>query len=132
MSELGISGINNAVTNFSTGAVRDIQENKGRCDLMPLSVLGDLYGVWRAYCYRDELRTSEISFNTTNIISNILRRLGFYVYHGNTGDLHEAICLFIILTNKSIGSDDEIIFADKTFIETNTDKGIKSHLPLFS
>lgn len=25
---------------FSTGAVRDIQEGKGRCDLMPLSVVG--------------------------------------------------------------------------------------------
>ena len=26
---------------FETGAVRDIQEGKGRCDLMPLSVIGD-------------------------------------------------------------------------------------------
>lgn len=26
---------------FETGAVRDIQEGKGRCDLMPLGVIGD-------------------------------------------------------------------------------------------
>ena len=26
---------------FETGAVRDIQEGKGRCDLMPLDVIGD-------------------------------------------------------------------------------------------
>ena len=27
---------------FETGAVRDIQEGKGRCDLLPLSVVGEL------------------------------------------------------------------------------------------
>lgn len=31
-------------TNFETGAVRDIQEGKGRCDLMPLDVVGELIG----------------------------------------------------------------------------------------
>lgn len=30
-------------TAFSTGAVRDIQEGKGRCDLMPLDVISELY-----------------------------------------------------------------------------------------
>ena len=29
-------------TEFSTGAVRDIQEGKGRCDLMPLEVVADV------------------------------------------------------------------------------------------
>ena len=29
---------------FTTGAVRDIQEGKGRCDLMPLDVIGGCYG----------------------------------------------------------------------------------------
>jgi hypothetical protein len=28
---------------FDTGAVRDIQEGKGRCDLMPLDVVAELY-----------------------------------------------------------------------------------------
>ena len=28
---------------FETGAVRDIQEGKGRCDLMPLAVIGQIY-----------------------------------------------------------------------------------------
>ena len=28
---------------FETGAVRDIQEGKGRCDLLPLDVIGDFY-----------------------------------------------------------------------------------------
>ena len=30
-------------TEFATGAVRDIQEGKGRCDLLPLDVIGDIY-----------------------------------------------------------------------------------------
>ena len=29
---------------FDTGAVRDIQEGKGRCDLLPLDVIADLLG----------------------------------------------------------------------------------------
>lgn len=30
-------------TEFSTGAVRDVQEGKGRCDLLPFDVVGKLY-----------------------------------------------------------------------------------------
>lgn len=30
-------------TEFPSGAVRDIQEGKGRCDLMPLDVVGEIY-----------------------------------------------------------------------------------------
>ena len=42
---------------FETGAVRDIQEGKGRCDLLPLDVIGELYfkhaknGVEDAYVF---------------------------------------------------------------------------------
>lgn len=39
MSEILDSG---SRTEFATGAVRDIQEGKGRCDLMPLDVIGEL------------------------------------------------------------------------------------------
>ena len=28
---------------FDTGAVRDVQEGKGRCDLLPLDVIGSIY-----------------------------------------------------------------------------------------
>ena len=31
-------------TEFSTGAVRDIQKGKGRCDLMPLDIIGEITG----------------------------------------------------------------------------------------
>ena len=29
---------------FETGAVRDIAEGKGRCDLLPLDIIGDILG----------------------------------------------------------------------------------------
>ena len=31
---------------FETGAVRDIQKGKGRCDLMPLDVVGGIYSMY--------------------------------------------------------------------------------------
>ena len=40
MSEIKDSGNR---TEFSSGAVRDIQADKGRCDLMPLDVIGAFY-----------------------------------------------------------------------------------------
>lgn len=32
-------------TEFATGAVRDIQQGKGRFDLMPLDVMSEVFGV---------------------------------------------------------------------------------------
>ena len=29
---------------FESGAVRDISEGKGRCDLLPLDIIGDILG----------------------------------------------------------------------------------------
>lgn len=41
---------------FESGAVRDIQEGKGRCDLMPLDVIRDVYMIFR----EDDPTTSAI------------------------------------------------------------------------
>ena len=47
---------------FSTGAVRDIQEGKGRCDLMPLDIVGHLLSnPTLAYLYRFTQYGEEIS-----------------------------------------------------------------------
>lgn len=40
-------------TEFATGAVRDIQEGKGRCDLMPLDVVAYFYEKIE-FCNRDD------------------------------------------------------------------------------
>lgn len=44
-------------TEFATGAVRDIQQGKGRFDLMPLDVMSEVFGVELA----DEVEESSIA-----------------------------------------------------------------------
>ena len=55
---------------FVSGAVRDIAEGKGRCDLLPLDVIGE--------------REHDI----------ILEKIGTYVYEGDPASLWDAISLF--------------------------------------
>ena len=55
---------------FDTGAVRDIQEGKGRCDLLPLDEVGELM--------RD----------------GILANISIYQQTSNVAYLHEAVRLF--------------------------------------
>lgn len=52
---------------FETGAVRDIQEGKGRCDLMPLSVVGDY------------------------LADDVIDLIAVFQKTGNTAELHEVI-----------------------------------------
>ena len=56
---------------FETGAVRDIAEGKGRCDVMPLFDIGNTFD------------------------DNILRLIGSYVEHGNLSNLELAARLFV-------------------------------------
>lgn len=56
---------------FETGAVRDIAEGKGRCDLLPLKVVGDV------------------------LDRDVLRLIDGYVRNGNIKRLDSAIRLFI-------------------------------------
>jgi len=59
---------------FETGAVRDIAEGKGRCDLLPLDVVAKLLGL---------------------VESEILLHINAYVRTGNINYLYYAIELFI-------------------------------------
>ena len=54
---------------FESGAVRDMQEGKGRCDLIPLEVVGGYFG--RFYCkVGDKVNAAEQIFNN---ISNFMK-----------------------------------------------------------
>lgn len=68
---------------FSTGAVRDIQEGKGRCDLMPLDVLDDFY-TW--------IETSTTDFDGVHIF----QYLDAFRRTGELRMLHCAIWNFIV------------------------------------
>lgn len=68
MAELKDSG---AKRDFGTGAVRDIAEGKGRCDLLPLDVVSEI------------------------LSSSVLELVNNYVRRGKVQDLITAIKLFI-------------------------------------
>ena len=68
---------------FGTGAVRDIQEGKGRCDLMPLDVLDDFY-TW--------IETSTTDFDGVHIF----QYLDAFQKTGELRMLHCAIWNFIV------------------------------------
>lgn len=65
---------------FETGAVRDIQEGKGRCDLMPLDVIGDVYGE------KSDMASKWLIFHS------------FYAFmkSGNSQGLIDALELFLL------------------------------------
>ena len=75
MAELKDSG---ARREFSSGAVRDIAEGKGRCDLLPLGEIGD----W--------------------LFDRVLIAIDRYVQDGETNDLWGAICEFCRYRNWDI------------------------------
>lgn len=54
-------------TEFESGAVRDIQEGKGRCDLMPLDVVGLITG--------DEIFTYLEAYKISGDIENLINAL---------------------------------------------------------
>lgn len=89
VESLGIAGVSNPVTEFSTGAVRDIQEDKGRCDLMPLGVVADLYTIYYKY-YKDFSAIPQ-----EELMGSILGNINSYIYYGDTDNLLLAMGTFI-------------------------------------
>lgn len=88
-TNISIEGLDNPVTEFSTGAVRDVQENKGRCDLMPLSILGDLISYYSNHCrIFEELTIPEAKQSIFHNIDN-------YIYYGDVNNLLAAVSMFI-------------------------------------
>lgn len=53
-------------TEYKTGAVRDIQEGKGRCDLMPLDVVAEIGDCWEPW-HRGVLNLIDHFQNTGNV-----------------------------------------------------------------
>lgn len=68
---------------FESGAVRDIQENKGRCDLLPLDVTATVLGMY--------LSSGPVCYPTDEVTEFIYQ----YVVNGDVGNLYTAIAKFI-------------------------------------
>ena len=69
---------------FNTGAVRDIAEGKGRCDLLPLDIVADLYSYFdnKSKCKK---------YLTTSIC---LREIDKFVRNGDYEAILEALVFF--------------------------------------
>ncbi len=93
---------------FETGAARDISEGKGRCDLLPLGIIG--------LCASDQ----------------ILELIGDYIYNGNADLLWEVI---IIFSKKRFSNLETAILevskhyedGARKYAERNWEKGIPLH-----
>ena len=72
---------------FDTGSVRDIQEGKGRCDLLPLDVLSDIYFYRKSDDERNGLVLGTInSFMRTNDTDFLVEALENFLLNENTFD----------------------------------------------
>lgn len=95
-------------TEFSTGAVRDCKEGVGRCDLMPLWVIGETFD------------------------NDILRKIGDFVYYGDPALLMQAIRDFVseYYDNESDALLELSIHyfeGSRKYQERNWEKGINLH-----
>lgn len=93
---------------FETGAVRDIAEGKGRCDLLPLITIGKM---------RDDV---------------VLQDIGKYVYDGDTSHIEHAIEYFSSLRYHTFY--DSMLEVSKhyedgatKYADRNWEKGIPCH-----
>ncbi len=103
---------------FETGAVRDICEGKGRCDLLPLDVVGGYY---------DYIRSD---VNHYQCSAEIFRYLGRFQQTGDYLNLYKALDFY----NAFPDLDTEILEVAKHFEEgckkygdNNWQKGIPTH-----
>lgn len=64
-------------TEFESGAVRDIQEGKGRCDLMPLDVVGEL--VYAPHCRKGVAVNSIATFQADGDYAFLYDALGAFI-----------------------------------------------------
>jgi hypothetical protein len=97
-----------ASRDFGTGAVRDVAEGKGRCDLLPLDTIGE---VWH---------------------DTILQNVGIYVRTGNKQCIKEAVGKFLDIRGWNYSS--ALIEVSKhyeaganKYAERNWEKGIPLH-----
>lgn len=70
-------------TEFETGAVRDMREGKGRCDLMPLDVVGRLY---------DNVETKTlVKARGRSEVGSVFICISRFQHDGNVSWLYEAL-----------------------------------------
>lgn len=99
---------------FETGAVRDIQEGKGRCDLLPLDVIADIY----EFCYGQTEEVDVFSciynFMKTNNTRFLIKALAGFGHFEAWSDMFLEVAIHFEEGAKKYG-------------ENNWQKGIPTH-----
>lgn len=105
---------------FETGAVRDIQEGKGRCDLLPLDVIAEIYcGTTDKFGPVDILRNIERFKNEGSVIYLRDALEGFMLHHIPFGDANWSTLYLEVAKHFEEGC--------KKYGENNWQKGIPTH-----
>ena len=78
-------------TEFATGAVRDLQQGKGRFDLMPLDAVENL--LW-AY--------ERGNYAASGMFSDVIAYINKFKKDGDSGSLIRAVCCYARATRKDI------------------------------
>lgn len=103
---------------FETGAVRDIQEGKGRCDLLPLDVLAKyMPGKQIIYWIAEFVKTDD-----TRYLWNALD-----VYQYNGFEMDEVVTLQQRTANTMLEVSKHFEEGAKKYGERNWEKGIPTH-----
>lgn len=125
MAELKDSG---ARREFESGAVRDSADGRGRCDLLPLDIVGELLN---GYSIDDE--NPDELHSIEGDVHEILKSINEFIRIGNTQDIYNAIGYFIEISEfKTIPK--AILEVSKhyedgarKYAERNWEKGIPCH-----
>lgn len=113
---------------FASGAVRDIAEGKGRCDLLPLDIIADLYSD-----FDNKMKTP--GYLTTAIC---LRGIDKYIREGDRAGIYEALTYFrtrfILYGTEHLNLSGMLLEVSKhyeegarKYVERNWEKGIPCH-----
>lgn len=103
---------------FESGAVRDIQEGKGRCDLLPLDVVANILN--------DELLNQIESFQRTGDVKDLYVALEMFASHWDDGHTKASIYDIIVQRNCTMLLEVAIHFEEgaKKYGDNNWQKGI--------
>lgn len=103
---------------FGTGAVRDIQEGKGRCDLMPLDILAQLMN--------DEILRSIALFQYEGNVAYLFTALDMFSVHWDDGKTKAGQYDIIVQRQSTMALEVAIHFEEgaKKYGESNWQKGI--------
>lgn len=110
---------------FASGAVRDVAEGKGRCDLLPLDVCAELlnyyYNNYESIKYKRDALTPIADFINGKDINDLYNALCRFAYHFNW---NVPVMLLEVSKHFEDGA--------KKYGERNWEKGIPAHCYLDS